>query len=60
MLLGVSPIWSLLVAAIAAMILLNSLDADSLRERQAEQQKLLAEQKRQREAADMVNKQRKR
>lgn len=60
LLLGVSPVWSLVVAAIAAMILLNSWDAESLRERQAEQQKLLAEQKRQREAEAMVHKQRKR
>ena len=38
MLLGLSPVWSLTVAAIAALILLNSMDAESLRAKQAEQQ----------------------
>ena len=42
LLLGLSPVWSLLIAAIAAMILLNSMDAEALRARQAEQQKQLA------------------
>ncbi len=60
MALGFSPIWSLLIAGIAALILLNSMDAESLRARQAEQQKLLDQQKRQREAEQAVNKQRKR
>lgn len=60
MLLGLSPLWSLSVAGITAMILLNSMDAETLRAKQAEQQKLLNEQKRQRETATMVNKQRKR
>ena len=50
MALGFSPFWSLLIAGIAALILLNSMDAESLRARQAEQQKLLAQQKKQREA----------
>jgi hypothetical protein len=50
MLLGVSPFWSLVIALIAALILLNSVDAESMRAKQAEQQKLLAEQKKQREA----------
>ena len=50
MLLGVSPLWSFAIAAIAALILLNSVDAESLRARQAEQQKLLEAQKKQREA----------
>jgi hypothetical protein len=60
MALGFSPVWSLLIAGIAALILLNSMDAESLRARQAEQQKLLDKQKRQREAEQAVNKQRKR
>ena len=42
MVFGFSPFWSLLIAAIAALILLNSLDAETLRARQAEQQKQLA------------------
>lgn len=60
MLLGFSPFWSLAIAAVAAMILLNSMDAESLRAKQAEQQKLLATQKRQREAEALMAKQRKR
>ena len=60
MALGFSPIWSLLIAGIAALILLNSMDAESLRARQAEQQKLLEQQKKQREAEHAANKQRKR
>lgn len=60
MLLGLSPVWSLVLAAIAAMILLNSVDAESLRAKQAEQQKLLEQQKRQREADALADKQRKR
>jgi Family of unknown function (DUF6297) len=60
LLLGFSPFWSLLIAAIAAMILLNSLDAEALRARQAEQQKNLAAQKRQRDEASAAAKQRKR
>jgi hypothetical protein len=48
---GFSPLWSLLIAGIAALILLNSLDAEALRARQAEQQRQLAAQKKQREAA---------
>jgi hypothetical protein len=60
LLLGFSPFWSLLIAGIAAMILLNSLDAEALRARQAEQQKNLAAQKRQRDEASAAAKQRKR
>ncbi len=60
MLLGFSPIWSLLIAAIAAGILLNSMDLESMRARQAEQQKLLDEQRKQREAATTTDRQRKR
>jgi hypothetical protein len=60
LLFGVSPVWSLALAGITAMILLNSVDAESLRAKQAEQQKLLEEQKKQREAAAMAAKQRKR
>lgn len=50
MLLGGSPFWSLAIAAIAAALLLNSLDAESLRARQAEQQKQLERQRKEREA----------
>ena len=50
MLLGGSPLWSFAIAAIAALILLNSMDAESMRARQAEQQKMLAKQKQEREA----------
>jgi hypothetical protein len=60
MLLGVSPWWSLGIAAIAAAILLNSMDAETLRARQAEQQKQLAAQKKQRADAASIAKQRKR
>jgi Family of unknown function (DUF6297) len=60
MLLGFSPFWSLLIAAIAAMILLNSMDAETLRARQAEQQKQLAAQRKQRDEAAAAAKQRKR
>jgi hypothetical protein len=60
MLLGLSPYWSLLIATIAAMILLNSMDAETIRARQAEQQKLLAAQKKERAEAAATAKQRKR
>ena len=50
MLLGFSPVWSLLLAAIVALVLLNSMDAETLRARQAEQQKRLAAERKQREA----------
>jgi hypothetical protein len=60
MLLGLSPFWSLGIAAIAAAILLNSMDAETLRARQAEQQKQLEAQKRQRAEAAAAAKQRKR
>jgi hypothetical protein len=57
---GFSPLWSLLIAGIAALILLNSLDAEALRARQAEQQRQLAAEKKRREAASAASKQRKR
>jgi hypothetical protein len=57
---GFSPLWSLLIAGIAALILLNSLDAEALRARQAEQQRQLAEEKKRREASNAAAKQRKR
>jgi hypothetical protein len=60
MLLGVSPWWSLVLAAIVAAILLNSMDAEALRARQAEQQKLLEQQRKQREATKATSQQRKR
>ena len=60
MLLGFSPVWSLLLAAIVALVLLNSMDAETLRARQAEQQKRLAAERKQREAEAAVAKQRKR
>jgi Family of unknown function (DUF6297) len=59
MLLGLSPFWSLGIAAVAATILLNSMDAETLRARQAEQQKQLEAQKKQRAEAAAA-KQRKR
>jgi hypothetical protein len=59
-LLGVSPFWSLVLAAIVAAILLNSMDAESMRARQAEQQKMLQEQRKQRDAAKAASQQRKR
>ena len=60
LLLGLSPVWSLLIAAIAAMILLNSMDAEALRARQAEQQKQLAADRKQRAESAAAAKQRKR
>jgi hypothetical protein len=60
LLLGGSPWWSLGIAAIAALILLNSMDAETLRARQAEQQKQLAAQKKERADAATAAKQRKR
>jgi hypothetical protein len=60
MLLGLSPVWSLAIASIAALILLNSMDAETLRARQAEQQKQMAAQKKQRDEAAAAWKQRKR
>jgi hypothetical protein len=60
LLLGFSPFWSLLIATIAAMILLNSMDAETLRARQAEQQKQLAADRKQRAEAAAAAKQRKR
>jgi Family of unknown function (DUF6297) len=60
LLLGFSAFWSLLIAAIAAMILLNSMDAETLRSRQAEQQKQLAAERKQRAEAAAAAKQRKR
>ena len=60
MLFGVSPWWSLVLAAIVASILLNSMDAETLRARQAEQQKLLEQQRKQRDAAKATSQQRKR
>jgi hypothetical protein len=60
LLLGFSPFWSLLIAAIAAMILLNSMDAETMRARQAEQQKQLAAERKQRAEAAVAAKQRKR
>jgi hypothetical protein len=59
MLLGFSPWWSLGIAAIAAAILLNSMDAETLRARQAEQQKQMAAQKKERADAAAAAKQRK-
>jgi Family of unknown function (DUF6297) len=51
MVFGFSPLWSLLIAGIAALILLNSLDAEQLRAKQAEQQRQLEAEKKQRQAA---------
>jgi Family of unknown function (DUF6297) len=60
LLFGLSPWWSLGIAGIAAAILLNSMDAEALRARQADQQKQLAAQRRQRADAAAAAKQRKR
>ena len=60
MLLGFSPVWSLLIAAVAALVLLNSMDAESVRARQAEQRRELERQRKLRDAAVAQNKQRKR
>ncbi|WP_375432402.1 DUF6297 family protein [uncultured Friedmanniella sp.] len=60
MLLRLSPFWSLLIAGIAALILLNSMDAESLRARQADQKADLERQRKQREAELIASKQRKR
>ena len=56
---GFSPMWSLVIAGIAALLLLNSLDAEALRAKQAEQQRLLEQQKKQREAQLAAGRQRK-
>jgi len=60
LLLGLSPWWSLGIAGIAAAILLNSMDAETLRARQAEQQKQLEAQRKARAGAAAAGKQRKR
>ncbi len=60
LLLGFSPFWSLLIEAVVALILLNSMDAESLRARQADQQKQLELQKKQRAAEAAATRQRKR
>lgn len=60
MLLGFSPLWSIAICAIAALILLNSMDADAVRARQAEQRRELENAKRSREAAAAAAKQKKR
>ena len=60
MLLGFSAVWSLALGAVAALILLNSMDAETLRARQAEQQKRLAADKSARETEATAAKQRKR
>ena len=57
---GFSPLWSLAIAGIAALLLLNSLDAEALRAKQAEQQRQLEAEKKRREAALAANKQKKR
>ena len=60
MVFGFSPLWSLAIAGIAALLLLNSLDAETLRAKQAEQQRHLEEEKKRREAALAASKQKKR
>ena len=60
LLFGLSPFWSLGIAGVAAAVLLNSMDAEALRARQAEQQKQLEAQRRQRADAAAATKQRKR
>jgi Family of unknown function (DUF6297) len=60
MLLGFSPLWSLAIEAITAIVLFNSFDADSMRARQQDAQRQLDLQKREREAQAVHAKQRKR
>ena len=60
MLLGFSPTWSLTLCAVVALLLFNSLDAESLQAKQAEQRKALETRRRQQEAAAAEAKQRKR
>lgn len=60
MLLGFSPVWSLAIEAVTALVLFNSFDADSMRARQQEAQRQLDLQKREREAQLSSSKQRKR
>ena len=60
MLLGFSPLWSLAIEAITAVVLFNSFDADSMRARQQDAQRQLDLQKREREAQASQAKQRKR
>lgn len=60
MVLGFSPIWSLAIAAIAAALLLNSLDVETVQAKQAEQRRFVEEEKKRREAALAADKQRKR
>lgn len=60
MLLGFSPLWSIAIEVIVAVVLFNSFDAETVRVQQAEQKRLLEKQRRQREAALAASKQRKR
>lgn len=60
MLLGFSPLWSIAICVIAGLILLNSMDAESMRARQAEQQRELEKAKKQRAAAAAAQQQKKR
>jgi hypothetical protein len=60
MLLGFSPLWSLAIEAITALVLFNSFDADSMRARQQDAQRQVELQKREREAQATLAKQRKR
>lgn len=60
MLLGGSPMWSIGIAAVVALFLLISVDAEQMRAQQQEQQRQLDEQKKKREAAQSQSKQRKR
>lgn len=59
MLLGFAPIWSLLLAAIAGFILLGSFNSEEIKAKQAEQQRALEQQKRQRAHQDQVSNQQK-
>ncbi|GAA2096938.1 hypothetical protein GCM10009841_08950 [Microlunatus panaciterrae] len=60
MLLGLSPIWSFVIAGIAALLLFGSFDAEAMRAKQAEQQRQLAEQKAKAAKASAAAQQRKR
>lgn len=59
MLLGVAPIWSLALALICGVILLGSFNSEEMKAKQAEQQRLLEQHKRQRAHQDQVSKQQK-
>jgi len=60
MLLGFSPLWSLAIEAITAIVLFNSFDAESMQAKQKEAQRQMDLQKRERESQAAMARQRKR